>query len=139
MTERPPLFVHRRGNFLQPWAPVDEGTLAEYPTATRLRAVLTQPRNLGRLRLYFSLLDLVRHNMDNPPPRETLHDGIKLRLGLTTPVKFATGEIVDVPKSIAFDSMPEEEFAQFFEAFKLLIRASPAMERAAREMLGEPV
>lgn len=136
MTERPPIFVHRRGTFLAPWAPVDEKSLAEFPTSTKLRARLTQPRNEGRLRLYFALLDLVRENMDSPPPRETLHEGVKLRLGLTTPVRFKGGEIVDVPRSIAFDAMPEEEFALFFEDFKKLVRANPAMEKAALEMLG---
>ena len=136
MSESPPLFVHRRGSFLAPWSPLDEASIAAFPLSKRLRARLTQPRNEGRLRLYFALIDLVRSNMDNPPLRQTMHDGVKIRLGLTTPVRFADGTVREVPRSVAFDAMPEEDFREFFEAFKALIHSSPAMEKAATEMLG---
>jgi hypothetical protein len=139
VTEKPTILVQRRGSFLQPWSPLDEDLLGEFPQAKKLKAVLTQPRSVGRLRLYWALIALVRSNMDSPPTREALHDGVKIRLGLTSPIKFATGEIVDVPRSVAFDKMDEDEFASFFDRFKDLIHASPAMVRAAEQMLGEPL
>lgn len=139
MTENAPIFVHRRGSFLAPWAPLDEESIAAFPAGAKLRARLTQPRSVGRHRLYWALLELVRENMDHPPSRETMHEAVKMRLGLTTPVRFRSGETVDVPRSIAFDAMSEGEFAVFLETFKALIRSNPALEKAAHEMLGEPL
>jgi hypothetical protein len=139
VSEKPPLYIHRRGTFLAPWAPLDELAIAELPPGAKLRAKITQPRNAGRLRLYWSLLSLVAENMEHPPPRETMHAAIKMRLGLTTPVRFKNGETVDVPRSIAFDAMTEAEFAGFFDSFRALVRSNPQMEKAAREMLGEDV
>jgi hypothetical protein len=138
MAEAAPILMRRVGASLRALAPIDEALLLEFPTAKNLRVRITQPRNVGRLRLYFALLRLIADNLDNPPPLETLHLGIKMRLGLTTPVRFAGGKVVDVPRSVAFDAMPEDEFAAFFEAFRDLIRSNPQMERAAQEMLGEP-
>ena len=136
MAERPAILMQRRGSFLAPMSPLDEAAVAELPAAKALRVRITQPRNVGRFRLYWALLTIVHDNMDRPPPLETLHEAVKLRLGLSTPVRFKSGDVVEVPRSIAFDAMEETEFTTFFESFKDLIHASPAMEKAASELLG---
>ena len=144
MTERPDLYMFRRGNFLFPCGPLDSEGLERFPKGSRLKVKITQPRSIGLHRLYWAALQLVRDNMDDPPSLDALHAAVKVRLGYVTPIKFKSGEVVQIPGSIAFDQMDEAEFRQFFERFKDLVRTKlipgigkQAFEAAALEMLGE--
>lgn len=137
-----PLLVMRRGSMLVPVAPMDSEALMEMPGGKPMRCRLTMPRNVQRLRLYWSMIDLIAENLDGIT-RKALHDAVKVRLGFCTAVPFKTGSVV-VPDSIAFDAMDEKTFADFLDAFKKMVRTdvipglnNAAFERAALEMLGE--
>ena len=142
MTERPSLYVHRVGEGLFPESSFDASLIREMDAGKRMKAMLTMPRNVDRLRFYFAALELVRDNLDNPPSKATLHDAVKVRLGYTQTVNGVGGPIV-LPASVAFDKMPEDEFKGYLADFKRLVTEtiipgldSAQFEAAAREMLG---
>ena len=146
MSEQPIILMHRRGGMLVPHGPMDDELVRSFPANVPLRVRLTAPRNPRSLRYYFALLSLVRENLPEPAPSvEVLHEAIKVLLGYTITVKTARGDIV-LPGSVAFDRMEEPEFHKYLEAFKQLVVTRiipgldmPAFEKAAREMLGDPI
>jgi hypothetical protein len=143
--EKPPIMVRRRGDFLQPEAPLDGEALRELPAGKALAITVRQPRRSYRQnRLYRGLLTVVAENLDQDVTQEALHEWMKQKLGLVTPVKQRNGEIVWVTKSVAFDQMEHDEFTRYFNRAKELIIEhlipglnSAALEREARAMLGE--
>jgi hypothetical protein len=145
MSERPPILVQRRGEFLVPCGPTDGERIRDLPAGKALRIEVRQPRRSNpQLRLYWAMLSLVCDNLAEPLPVEALHAWIKMRLGYVNEIKLRTGEIVQVPGSIAFDKMDHATFTGFMTAAKELIvhkiipgLNSAALEREAREMLGE--
>lgn len=146
MSERAPILMHRRGRTLICHGPMDESALEGFDAGKPLRVRITQPRNIGRHRLYWAMVALIRDNMDNPPPQETLHDAFKVMLGLTQTVRLKGGETVTLPGSTAFDNMDEPAFREFLESFWTLVRTRiiPGLgraefERAALEMMGEAI
>lgn len=144
-TERPPIMVQRRGDFLLPEAPLDGEALRELPAGKALAITVRQPRRSNRQnRLYRSLLTVVCENLDQDISPDDLHEWMKLKLGLTTPIKQRNGEIAHVAKSVAFDKMEHAEFTAYFAKVKALVTEhlipglnSAALEREARAMLGE--
>lgn len=145
MTDDAPILMRREFGKLVPKTDLDVAALHEFPMGKALRVRVTQPRNVGRLRLYWALLKKVHENMPNPPPLKTLHNAVKVRMGFATPIRFSDGTEAMVPDSIAFDNMEEPQFVEFFERFKTFLCTvvipglnSEALEREARLMLGEP-
>jgi hypothetical protein len=144
MTERPAILVMRRGEFLLPHAPVDGERIRDFPAGKALKITVTQPRRSNpQLRLYWSMLGLVCENLDQDISPETLHDWLKLRLGIVNNVRQRNGTVIAVPKSIAFDKMEHGEFTAYFDKVKALLGEhlipglnSEALEREARAMLG---
>lgn len=145
MSEKPAIMAMRRGEFLMPLAPIDGERIRDLPAGKPLKVTVTQPRRSNpQLRLYWSLLGLVCKNLDQDIEPEHLHDWLKLKLGLTAPIRKRNGEIDYVPRSIAFDKMAHGEFTAYFDRVKALISEqlipginSQALEREARAMLGE--
>lgn len=144
MSDKPSIMVQRRGDFLIPEAPVDGERIREFAAGKALRIDVRQPRRSNpQLRLYWSMLRLVAENLDQNVKDTDLHEWLKLKLGYVTPIKQRNGEIVEVPRSIAFDKMEQPEFSAYFEAVKALLTGvlipglkSDALEREANAMLG---
>lgn len=143
--ERAPIFMQRRGVFLQPEAPIDGEMLERYPANKRLKVVLTQPRSVPHLRLYWSMLRLVVDNLDTPVTTEALHEWVKLRAGVSVAIPLRNGQVDHVPGSVAFDKMDQHEFNAFFDrAMGLIVEhlipglSKGALEAEARAMLGWP-
>lgn len=145
MTEKPEIYVIRRGDMLTPAGPSDGERIRELPSGKALRVEVRQPRRSSQQnRLYWSLLGVVCENLDQPIKPEDLHQWLKMRLGLTSEIRLRSGEIVEVPRSVAFDKMPHEEFQAYFDQVKTLITTvlipglnKEALEREALAMLGE--
>lgn len=143
---KPPIFVVRRGDFLTPSAPLDGELIRAFPASKPLRAQLTMPRRSSpQNRLYRALLGLVCDNLEQDISPDSLHQWLKLRLHLTHEIRLRNGEVIEVTKSVAFDSMEQPEFNAYFNAATdLIVRqllpglSKPALEREARLMLGEP-
>lgn len=146
MSEKPPIMVQRRGEFLIPQAPFDGEAIRELPAGKVLAITVRQPRRSSQQnRLYRSLLTVVCENLDQPVTPDDLHEWLKMRLGLTSEIRLRSGEIVKVTRSVAFDKMEHAEFTAYFDRVKALIVEhlipglnSAALEREARAMLGEP-
>lgn len=143
--DRPPIFMVRRGSFLQPETPLDGELLAEYPAAKRLRVALTQPRSNPHLRLYWSMLRLVVDNLDTPVTTEALHEWVKLKCGVSVAIPLRSGAVDHVPGSVAFDKMDQDQFNRFFDrAMGLIVEhlipglSKGRLESEARAMLGWP-
>lgn len=145
MTEKAPILVQRRGEFLVPQAPFDGECIRSLPAGKALAITVRQPRRSSRQnRLYRSLLGIVAENLDQDVTADDLHEWMKMRLGLTSEVQQRNGEIVRVTKSVAFDKMEHAEFTAYFDRAKRLVTEhlipglnSEALEREARAMLGE--
>lgn len=145
MTEKPPILVIRRGDMLTPAGPADGERIREFPSGKPLRVEVRQPRRSSQQnRLYWSLLGIVCDNLDQPIKPEDLHQWLKMRLHLTTEIRLRSGEIVEVPRSVAFDKMEHAEFTAYFDQVKTLVTTvlipginSEALEREAKAMLGE--
>jgi hypothetical protein len=146
MSERPPMMMVRRGAFLAPLTPADGEELERLPVAKPLKVKVSQGRSNPQLRLYWSLLGKVTENLDQDITPDDLHEWLKLKLGYTKPIRLRSGEIAEVPASIALDRMEAPEFNAYFDAVKALVTehiiprvGSAALEREARAMLGETV
>lgn len=140
-----PILLVRTGEFLRPAAPIDGEMLRALPAGKPLKATITQPRRSSpQNRLYRSLLQVVVDNLDQPVTADDLHEWLKMRLGVTAEVRERSGAVRTVTRSVAFDKMEHGEFTQYFDRAKTLICQhlipglnSAALERQAREMLGE--
>jgi hypothetical protein len=146
MSENQPILVHRRGDTLIPHGPMDAEAIRAFDAGQPLRIEIKQPRNVNQMRLYFAMLALIRDNLPEPAPSvETLHAATKVMTGYTLTVHTARGDVV-VPGSIAFNAMSQSEWRTFLDDFMKLVRtriipgmSNPAFEKAAREMMGEPI
>lgn len=146
MSDKPHIMAVRRGDFLQPFAPLDSDLMRALPAGKPLKLTVTQPRRSNpQNRLYWSLLRLVADNMDQEVTPDALHEWFKMRLGLVETIRLRSGEVAIVTKSAAFDSMDHGEFTAFFAGVKRLVteqlipRAnSEAFVREAMAMIGEP-
>jgi hypothetical protein len=75
-------------------------------------------RNPARLRLYWAVLARVaeNHPFYSLAGTETLHDALKLRLGLVDMVVYHDGSTRLQPRSIALDAMDESSFSRHLDA-----------------------
>lgn len=84
---------------------------------TWLRMEWAVPRNGPHHRKLFALLTLVANNSETYDTTKKSLVGVKLASGYVDHVVDPrTGEITQVPQSIAFDSMEQDEFDKFYEA-----------------------
>lgn len=113
--EKPVYAFIRTAQGLVPEMAYDAHALDGVKLGERVRVEIKQFRNLGRFRLYWSMLAKVLEATDCAPTVEHLHSAIKLELGYGTPVRLGNGMTVLVPGSIAFEAMDEAEFQGFFE------------------------
>lgn len=82
-----------------------------------LRMEWASPRNGPQHRKFFALVELIKNNSEVYRTDEQALVAIKLAVGhfdlMTNP---ATGEIVQVPRSIAYENMPQDDFEAFYSA-----------------------
>lgn len=143
MTETPAILMKRVGERLYPCSAMDAEAVRQFDGSKSVRVKITQPRNVQHHRLYWAALQLVRDNMDDPPPLMKLHDAIKVRLGYFSTVTFKDGSVATISDSIAFDKMNQETFRAYFDAFAKLVHevivpglGSDVLEAEANAMLG---
>lgn len=145
MADKPPILVQRRGEFLVPLSPIDGERIRDLPAGKALKVEVRQPRRSNpQLRLYWALLGIVCENLDQDLKPETLHEWLKMRLHLTSEIRLRSGEVVEVPRSVAFDKMEHAEFTAYFGNVKALLVEqiipgvkSEVLEREAMAMIGE--
>lgn len=112
------VLLERIGRGLYPVDGVAEDEVYRLPAHEELRADLRRPtnRSLRQLRLYWAVLQLVGEGMSPPLAKEPLHQWVKLKCGELVGVPDRrTGEVTEVPGSIALDGMDEADFNAFFD------------------------
>lgn len=82
-----------------------------------IRIEWSSPRNPAHHRKFFALLELIKENSETYNTVEKALIAVKLATGhfdlLAHP---ETGEIIQIPKSIAFENMEQEAFDKFYSA-----------------------
>ncbi len=100
------------------------------------------PRNGQHHRKLFALLALVADNSEIYDTTEKALVAVKLVSGYADPViDPRTGELTQVPRSIAYDSMDQDEFEQFYQAAidGVLRFILTGMDRATADRLLEQI
>lgn len=94
---------------------LDADEIARFPMGEKIEVRLHSGRVPKRLRFYRSFLSRVVAATDCAPNADALHEAVKLNTGFVTPV-LIKGYHVNVPRSVAFDKMTEQEFGEFLAA-----------------------
>lgn len=109
---------------------------------TWLRLEWARPRHGAHHRKLFALLALVADNSETYDTTEKALVAIKLVTGYADPViDPRTGELTQVPQSIAYDSMDQDEFEIFYQAAidGVLRYILTGMDRATADRLLEDI
>lgn len=108
------------------WPADDDGRamLRAMPATKEVMVHLHAPRNPRHHRLLFALLRMVIDGGAWEGDEESLLDAIKMETRLVRPVARINGEIVLVPRSIAFESMDQEHFNRWFERAVFVIAST---------------
>ena len=114
--ETAPLYLVRRGHFLEPDMALDARAIAAIPEGAKVRVEIKKPRNDKRLRAYWAMLNDVVAATNCAPSVEKLHDVVKLETGHIDLVRLGNGTTVAIPGSIAFDKIGEPEMIEFFQS-----------------------
>lgn len=84
---------------------------------TFLRMEWARPRNGKHHRKFFALLTLVAENSETYNTTEKALVAVKLCSGYADPfLDPVTGELTQIPQSIAYDKMEQDEFERFYSA-----------------------
>jgi len=84
---------------------------------TWLRMEWARPRHGKHHRKFFALLNLVAENSETYDTTEKALVAVKLVTGYADPIiDPTTGELIQVPRSIAYDAMDQDEFEGFYSA-----------------------
>ena len=80
-----------------------------------LRFEWSTPRNGAHHRKFFALLQLIAENSETYNTTEKALVGVKLAAGLFDLMAHpVTGEIIQVPRSVSFEAMGQEDFEAFY-------------------------
>lgn len=80
-----------------------------------LRFEWSTPRNGAHHRKFFALLQLIAENSETYNTTEKALVGVKLAAGLFDLMAHpVTGEIIQVPRSVSFEAMGQENFEAFY-------------------------
>ncbi|WP_155947793.1 hypothetical protein [Rhizobium sp. 2MFCol3.1] len=110
--EHPPFYLVRDGDRLIGEMEMDREMIREFPAGQRIQVDLRTGRVPSRLRFYFKFLREVVKATECAPHPKALHQIVKIKTGYTDKVKIGD-LIVEVPSSIAFESMDEPTFEGF--------------------------
>jgi len=102
--------------------------LGKIGTGTVVTVDVKDPRrrSVQQHRLFFALLNRAFDNQEYYPTLDMFRYALTVRLGYFEKFKFLDGEVIPIPKSLAFANMTHEEFSKFMD------EAAAAIE----EMLG---
>lgn len=112
--------------------------LETMPEGEYVRIEIKRPRNGGNHRRLWALLTLVSENSDVYDTPEKALIAVKLASGHADPlVDPTTGQVLMIPRSIAYENMDEDEFRQFFDRAidGCLAVILPTMDRATADRL----
>lgn len=109
---------------------------------TWVRMEWARPRHGKHHRKFFALLNLVAENSETYDTTEKALVAVKLVTGHCDPVIHPeTGELLQIPRSISYDAMDQDEFDRFYEAAidGVLRHILPGMDRDTADRLLEMI
>jgi hypothetical protein len=109
------ILVRKQFSTLRPVDEAGEEVLRKLKNGSLVQVEIKQPRNVGHHRKYWALVSLVADNTDRYPDAETVHEAIKIAVGLRTEITMPDGSKGYIPGSIAFNKMDQGEFNVFFD------------------------
>ena len=120
----------RVGNALHPVGRHAHEVLGKLPDDKDVMVEVWRPRNPQHHRKFWALLKLVVDNTEQFRTPEALLDALKLELQYIEPVMRLSGSFEYRPKSIAFESMAQDAFAEFYDrALDVICEHWPGMSR----------
>lgn len=127
----PPPMVVKTATGLRPARSWDAEDLSADPIGTEYEIAKVSRRRPKQHRTYWRALSLVVKATNRWPSAEHLHDELKLACGYyRKAANLATGEIMLIPDSTAFDKMKQEEWQAYMDR---------AMELIAQECGFDPL
>lgn len=119
MAKRPKMYFRKleRG-LLMPCDDRARQYVGKLKTGTVVGGQITQARNLGHHRKFMALVRFVSQHWPwsvEPPPIVTVMDWIKFATGHVRMSIREDGTAVPIPESIAFESMDQVEFSEFYD------------------------
>lgn len=103
-----------------------------------LRFEWSTPRNGAHHRKFFALLQLIAENSETYNTTEKALVGVKLAAGLFDLMAHpVTGEIIQIPRSVSFEAMGQEDFEVFYSNAidAVLQHILPHLDRAKADRL----
>jgi hypothetical protein len=98
--------------------PADEASraiLSKIKTGDVVQVEVKRPRNIMHHRKFWALANVVYSNQEHYPSVDALVAALKAAVGHCDLVPGKGGNLVAVPKSIAFHKMNQSEFEAFYE------------------------
>lgn len=146
------MMLGRNANGVDSLLPTDQkgaALLARIKQNEIVTVEVRRPRSLKHLRLFWALMDKVWENLPERlgnvyPSQDNLVDAFKIATGHFEPLVNLDGEVIgQKPKSIAFHSMGQDKFNEFFETVITLVIAhflpgvtKDELRQEIEEMLG---
>lgn len=110
------LQMELRSGRLQPVSMYDAERIEDYPEGTLFNLSNTGKRSNPQHNLYWSTLRRVAKATGKWPTEHHLHDELKIACGyVRIKLSALNGELVNIPDSISFDKMTQQEFQKYFE------------------------
>lgn len=140
------LLVRKQFGTLRPVDEAGEDVLRKLKNGATVQVEIKQPRNVAHHRKYWALVGLVAENTERYPDAETVHQALKIAVGLRTEFTMPDGTKGYIPGSIAFHKMSQGEFDVFFDrACDVIAKyflpgvTSEALKREVGELIGAAV
>ena len=105
----------KRGGALYPRSAEAEEAMRVVRDGREVMVTFHTARNPGQHRLLFAMLNFVLEHSDQFDDKDTALVGLKIACGLVDTYIDERGKCFFIPRSIAFESMPQDEFAAFFD------------------------
>lgn len=110
------LQMELRNGRLQPVSMYDAERMEDYPEGTLFNLTNTGKRSNPHHNLYWTTLRRVAKATGKWPTEHHLHDELKIACGyVRIKLSALNGELVNIPDSISFDKMSQQEFQRYFE------------------------
>ena len=99
---------------LRPFGDEAEAMLQKWKIGSVVSVEVKQPRNPDHHKKFFALLNLIYSNQEHYKSTDEILDAFKFAVGHTKKIKTRRG-VIEVPLSISFSAMSQDEFAAFYD------------------------
>ena len=103
----------REGNHFVPADIAAQEMLEKIPEGKAVLLDHRRPRSPENHRHFFAILRVALQHLDGYQNEDALLDAVKLAVGHVRYVRRTNGEVIDLPATINFGAMPEDEFKRF--------------------------